>query len=264
MRAVRRAMVVVLAIVVIVVAVFVAWDRWWRRAGPAEPGFSCPKVVHADRRLPFSAVGVHRVALIGDSIMDLASCAVAESLATVGIETSRHAVSGSGLLAGMDWLEATRQILHAEHPDAVVAIFVGNYLFGPAHDASGAVIEDDTPAFFRAWQARAVQLSAEVRAAHARMYWVSPPPIDVAPLRHAQRLFDGYRTIPGDHTLPSGQVLTGAHGSEVMTKDTCGHVRVVRTSDRVHLTFDGARVYGQQIAHDLTADLGVLTAPRPC
>jgi hypothetical protein len=49
-----------------------------------------------------------------------------------------------------------------------------------------------------------------------------------------------------------------------MTKETCGKRRVIRTDDRIHLTDDGARVYGQQIAHDLTADLGILTTPRPC
>jgi hypothetical protein len=34
--------------------------------------------------------------------------------------------------------------------------------------------------------------------------------------------------------------------------------RAIRTSidGGVHLTADGARIYGQQIAHDLTADLG--------
>src|SRR5207245_5483809 len=32
----------------------------------------------------------------------------------------------------------------------------------------------------------------------------------------------------------------------------------------VHLSGDGARIYGEQIAHDLSAALGLLTSPRPC
>jgi hypothetical protein len=225
----------------------------------------CPAVVHARRRLPLAATGVHRVALIGDSLMVQPSCSIADSLRDVGIETSMHAYFWTGLLTGpVDWIAQTEQILKTEHPDVVVAIFVGNYLPPTFHDASGAIVEDDTPAFYKAWQQRAELLSAEVHAAHARMYWVSPPPITYPLLRHAGRLFDGYRTIPGDHFLTSGRVLAGPNGREVMSKLTCGRTRVIRAGDRIHLTDDGARIYGQQIAHDLTANLGIFTTPEPC
>ena len=96
------------------------------------------------------------------------------------------------------------------------------------------------------------------------MYWVSPPPIASGGLRHAPRLFAGYQTIADDHVLDAGGSLAGPNGSETATKTTCGHVRVIRNADGVHLTDDGARIYGQQVAHDLGADLGVLTAPKPC
>lgn len=265
MRVLRRVVAPILAVGVFAASSVVLWDRWWRRAGSGNPGTACPAVVAAGHRVPFAVFGVHRVALIGDSIMEQASCSIAESLRDVGIETSRHAVGGSGMLTGyVDWLAQTRQILRAEKPDVVVAIFVGNYLPPPVRDASGAVIEADTPAFYRAWQDHARLVSAEVHAAHAKMYWVRPPPIDDSELAHAQRLYEGYRTIPGDHFLSSGRVLAAPDGREIMTKRTCGHRRVIRTTDRVHLTDDGARIYGQQIAHDLTADLGILTAPRPC
>jgi hypothetical protein len=154
--------------------------------------------------------------------------------------------------------------LRTERPDVVVAIFVGNYYPPPLRDANGQTIEGDTPAFYRAWQHRARLLSDEVHAAHARMYWVSPPPITVSLLDTAARLFDGYRKIRGDHFLFSGLVLAGPHGREVPAKETCGRRRVTRAADTVHLTDDGARIYGQQIAHDLTADLGILTTPQPC
>ena len=231
---------------------------------PANPGFNCPLVVKARHRLPLAAGDVHRVALIGDSIMAQASCAIADSLADLGIQTSRHAVSGSGLLVGMDWVAETQKILQSEKPDVVIAIFNGNYLFGTVNDAKGAAIQPDTPAFFRAWQARAEVLSAEVRAAHADMYWVSPVPITDPLLRDARHLFNGYRTISGDHFLFSGRALAGPNGGLEMAKDTCGRRRTVRTPERVHLTDDGARIYGQQIAHDFTADIGILTAPKPC
>src|SRR5262245_32111537 len=117
-----RVVGVVLVLVLLAGAVFVGWNRRWRRAGPANPGFGCPAVIAAKHRVPFAAGDVRRVALIGDSIMSNASCAVAESLADVGIRTTRHAIPGSGLLAGMDWLAATRLILRDEHPDAVIAI----------------------------------------------------------------------------------------------------------------------------------------------
>jgi hypothetical protein len=260
----RRLVALVVALGVIAGAALVSWNRWWRRAGPANPGFACPAVVLARHRVPFAAGGVHRVALIGDSIMEQASCAIADSLAGVGVRTTRHAVPGSGLLAGMDWVTETRKILQAEHPDAVIAIFVGNYVPAPVRDASGRIIVDDSPEFFHVWQYRARLLSAVVHAAHSRMYWVSPPVMDDPVLDHASRLFAGYRTIPGDHVLMSGNVLDGPGGAFVMKKMTCGHERVIRTPEHVHLTADGARLYGQQIAHDFTAGLGVFTTPQPC
>lgn len=265
MGALRRVVALFVVLGLLGATSVVMWDRWWHRAGPANPGTTCPQIVAARHRVPLAAIDVHRVALIGDSIMMLASCAIADSLRDLGITTSRHGVATTGLLSGgVDWVAETQRILQAEKPDVVVAIFVGNYWPPPAHDANGAVIQADTPAFYRAWQARAQRLSNEVRVAGARMYWVRPPPITDPLLGHAQQLFDGYRTIRGDHFLASGRVLAGPNGSEPMSIRTCGHQRVVRTPDRVHLTDDGARVYGQQIAHDLTSHWGILVAPKPC
>jgi hypothetical protein len=255
----------IVVLVVIAGVGLVMWDRWWRHAGPANPGMSCPAVVKANDRVPFAAFGVHRVALIGDSIMDEASCSIADSLSGVGIKTSRYAVGGTGLLTGLvDWVAATRKIMQTEKPDVVVAIFVGNYFPPPLRDENGAVIAAGTPAFFRAWQERAELLSQAVHSGGAQMYWVRPPPISDPQLAHAQQLFDGYRKIRGDHSVSSGRVLAGSDDRFVMTKQTCGRRRAIRMSDRVHLTDDGARIFGQQIAHDLTMDWGILTTPRPC
>jgi hypothetical protein len=255
-----------LIVIVVLAAVgYVSWNRDSRHAGPANPGFSCPPIVPVQHGVPPATGDVRRVALIGDSIMDQASCAIAESLAKVGIASSRHGVGGSGLLVGIDWVEEARKLLRAEHPDAVIAIFVGNFLvFGAQPDSSISRIKEGSPEFFRAWQRRAEQLSAVVHAAGAEMYWVSPPPISVPPLSHAARVYAGYQTIPGDHFLDSGEVLAGPDDREVIAKKTCGRPRTIRTPERIHLTPDGARIYGQQIAHDFTAQLGIVTAPKPC
>jgi hypothetical protein len=261
---VRRIIGLVVVLAILGLLGYVGWYRWMREASPANPGFNCPQVVAARHRLPFSADGVHRVALIGDSIMDQASCATADGLANVGIESSRHGIWGSGLLVGSDWVARARTIVDTEHPDAVIAVFNGNYLFGTVNDAQGKPIEPGTPEFFRAWQQRAEELSAVVHAGHAQMYWVSPPPITKPTLKYTQKLYDGYKTIKGDHFLSSGRALTGPNGTVITTKETCGHRVVIRADDRVHLTDDGARIYGQQIAHDFSADNGLFTSPKPC
>jgi hypothetical protein len=262
---VRRVVGFTVVLVVVAGVGVVMWDRWWRHAGSANPGMTCPAVVKAHGRVPLAAFGVHRVALIGDSIMDEASCSIADSLSDVGIKTSRFALGGTGLLTGLvDWVAATRTIMQTEKPDVVVAIFVGNYFAPPMRDENGAVIAAGTPAFYRAWQERAQLLSEEVHAGGAQMYWVQPPPISDGTLAHAQQLFDGYRKIRGDHSVSSGRVLAGPDQGFVMTKQTCGRSRVIRTSDHIHLTDDGARIFGQQIAHDLTMDWGILTTPQPC
>ena len=187
-------MIVIPLLVLAAALVFLVWDRSYRQATAHSPGTSCPSVVQAGPRLPLASSNLRRVALIGDSIMNQASCSVAESLAQVGVQTGRYAVDGSGLLTGpVDWVKALPLILHKEHPGAVVAIFVGNYATPALRNPNGALVADDSPEFFFLWQQRAEELSREVYESGATMYWVSPPPIVAPILRHAQRLFDGYR-----------------------------------------------------------------------
>ncbi len=262
-----RAWLVVVAAVVVVALVaigYVVWDRSFRTADSANPPADCPVMVPAGSGRALAMPGVDRVTLIGDSIMKQASCPIGASLAPLGVETFRHGVSGSGFInTPPDWVATTKTLVAAEHPDVVVAIFVGNYI-PPPPDASGKRIEVDSPEFFATWQQRAQAISDVVHASGAQMYWVSPPPIASGTLSHAQRLFDGYKTIEGDHWLNSGASLAGDNGQEVTNTITCGRRRTIRTFDGTHLTPDGARIYGQSIAHDLSADLGVLTSPKPC
>jgi hypothetical protein len=265
----RGALWIVVAVVLVLVLVLVLsgagvviWDRDFRTAGSGNPGVSCGEVVHARRRLPFAAIGVRRVLLIGDSIMEQAGCSVARGLAGVGIETHLAAVSGSGLLSGsVDWQAKTNELLETIKPDAVIATFVGNYVT-PALDAAGNVIKVDTPAFFDAWQRRAGALSAEVRAHGAAMYWVSLPPILKLPW--AARIANAYRKIPDTHFLNSGKVLAGPGGTYVIEKKTCGKTTALRAHDGIHLTEDGGRIYGETIARDFSSQHGLFTPPKPC
>jgi hypothetical protein len=243
---------------------YVIWDRNFRKASARDPGLTCPTVIPARSHRVLAAVGVHRVMLIGDSIMDQASCSIADSLAGVGIQTTRHALPGTGLLTGFDWVANVTPLIEQEHPDIVMAIFVGNYAEPYLKDANGQPILRDTPEFRTAYVARAAALSKAVHAAGASMYWVSPPPFAFPPFQQAGLLFQGYAKLPGDHIVDAGGSLADPGNKEVVIKSTCGRKEFVRASDIAHLTPDGARIYGQTIAHNLTAQLGLLTTPRPC
>ena len=258
-------LIVALGVLLAAVASFTIWNRYFDQASPTVPGMSCPTIVKPTGHAPLVSPGIQRVALIGDSIMYQASCAVADSLASVGIQTARYAVPGSGLLSGsVDWVKTTALIMASQHPNAVIGIFVGNYWPPSPSDAFYETVPQNSPAFYAAWQQRSIELSNEVRAAGAQMYWVSPPPIRSSLLSHAQRIFEGYQTIRGDHTIDAGAVLAGSKGQEVPAKLTCGKTDVVRTSDDIHLTGEGARLYGEEIAHLFTAQTGLLTSPKPC
>ncbi len=196
--------------------------------------------------------------------MAQASCAVADSLASVGIETARYAVPGTGLLSGsVDWVKTTALIMAGEHPDAVIAIFVGNYFPPTGKDAFYETVPRNSPAFFAAWQQRAIMLSNEVRAGGAQMYWVSPPPIQSPLANHAQQIFQGDQTIAGDRTIDAGasSPVPRARGSEqghLWDDRRCPD----RRSGAPH--GEGARIYGQEIAHLFTSQTGFLTSPKPC
>ena len=242
------------------------WDRAFRQASPIAPGMNCPVTVEPTHHPPLTAIGIHRVLLIGDSIMVQASCPLADSLAGEGVQTTRQAVSGSGLLTGwVDWPSSLNSMLRGDHPDAVVAIFVGNYLGPPLRNPDGSPIANGSPEFYMLWQQQAVRLSKEVQEAGATMYWVSPPPISAPILDHAGRLFLGYTSIPGVRVLDAGPVLAARGGKEAPSIRTCGTQEVVRTlPDGIHLTDQGARIYGEEIAHLLTSQTGLLASPKPC
>ncbi len=142
-RAVLPPVLVALSGLIAAALSFTIWNRYFDQASPSVPSTSCPQIVQPTGHPPLVSPGIRRVALIGDSIMAQASSAVADSLASVGIETARYAVPGTGLLSGsVDWVKTTGLIMAGEHPDAVIAIFVGNY-FPPT--GKDRVLRDGPP-----------------------------------------------------------------------------------------------------------------------
>jgi hypothetical protein len=252
-------------LLVIAGAGFVVWDRQFREAGPTN-ATDCPRVVVPTSNRPLSTLNVSRALLIGDSIMEQTSCSIARSLAGLGVRTTREGIWGSGLLNGpVDWNTRLPELLASEDPGVVVAIFVGNYPEPPVLGPDGRPLRPDSPRFYSAWQDRARQLVQLANDAGARFFWVSPPPFgDQVPFDRAERLFADYRSIEDSSVLEAGSILAGPEGEKVETRQSCGSEPQIRAFDGVHLTPDGARIYGQMIAHELSAELGVLTAPRPC
>ena len=203
-----------------------------------------------------------RLLLIGDSLMAQPSCELARALTPLGVETHMHAVSGSGLLTGrLTGGNVSMSLLAIAHPDVVLALFIGNYIGPPVLDLSGQPVQPDTPLFDALWQARAAELSKEVRDAGGKLFWVEPPPMRDSD--RAARLFAGYTQL-GDPTLPSGRALAGPNGEWVEAMDPCGGGQPLRTPDGVHLTDVGAHVFALAIAHDLSTALGLPPVAPAC
>jgi hypothetical protein len=259
-QGVRRGAVAVGVAVALVVIGVVAW-LVLRDDAPSEPeafDSACGTVV----RPPAGTDTTTTLLLVGDSIMAQPSCTVAATLAPLGVETHLHAIGGSGLLAnGDDAQRRFARLLASVDPDAVAALYVGNYIGPPASDGDGRPIAADTPEFFAAWQERARELSEAADGAGAELFWVQPPPVRDSP--RAARLFEGYTTL-GDGTLPSGAVLGGAGGAYVADKPECAGGEPLRNDDGLHLTPAGADVFGRTVAHDLAAALGLPPVPVPC
>ena len=64
----------------------------------------------------------------------------------------------------------------------------------------------------------------------------------------------------GDYLTP----VAGPDGGYVPAKPSCASGRPLRKPDGLHLTPDGASVFGQTIARELTKALGLPIVPDPC
>ena len=198
--------------------------------------------------------------------MEEASCSIADSLSGVGIQTSRHAVSGIGTVERIGGLGRADPTDHANRE----ARRGGRDLRRELLSAAGCAMRtarSSRPTPRRSSVRGETTLGCCRRRSTPRMRACigSGRRRSAIPARSCgasvQRLSDDPKGI---NSCPRDARLAGPRDSVIMTKKTCGRERPIRTSDRMHLTDDGARIYGQQIAHDLTADLGILIAPRPC
>ena len=169
------------------------------------------------------------------------SCTVAASLAPLSVETHLHTIGGSGLLAnGDDAQRRFARLLASVDPDAVAALYVGNYIGPPASDGAGRPIAADTPEFFAAWQERAHELS-EARegrrrrallgaaAAGARLARRGAP---VRGVRHARRRHVAVGRGPGRRRR-----------RVVDDKPECADGEPLRNGDGLHLTPAGTDVF---------------------
>jgi hypothetical protein len=251
-------MVIAIGAAVLVALVAVVIWLVTRDEGPSEPpafDSACGTVVQPEGRVRA------RVLLVGDSLMAQPSCELAAALAADGVATHMHAIGGSGLLIGVDWQKRFQRLLDSVHPDAVVALFVGNYIGDPLADLSGQPIPADSDLFYALWQQRAAELSRRARDAGARMFWVEPPPLEDD--GRAARLFRGYATL-GDGTLPSGRALAGRDGEFVESIPSCEQGETLRAPDGVHLTPVGAHVFARALAHDIARALDLPAITPAC
>ncbi|MET0160595.1 MAG: GDSL-type esterase/lipase family protein [Acidimicrobiales bacterium] len=196
-----------------------------------------------------SSDGPTRVLLVGDSVMRQLGPALADQLPD-DVRVRNEAVSGSGLLSPwfVDWPRNLDRVLDRYDADVVVFLFVGNYDLGGPREfetASGERIPDRTsPLFFRAWRAKAEQMT-ERAAEEADVTWILPPPMSGP---DGQAVVDGlradYRQVAEDTgaglidaydvlARPDGAFLGEAPGPD-------GAPVPLRSPDGVHLARAGA------------------------
>jgi hypothetical protein len=203
-----------------------------------------------------------RVMLLGDSILEQSADAAVAALAGHGVRTTVDARGGTGLLNGFDWMAHAAELVAAERPDVIVAVFSGNYFPPHVLGADGAEIFHGTPAFFAAWEAAADRFMAAVTATGAQVLWIKAPPMR-APYVSASNdgVWAAYQRMalrwPQAHLLDAGAVLAGPDGRFALDVPACDGGRVaVRDDDGVHLAPAGGVRLGGAIAAGVLDLLG--------
>jgi hypothetical protein len=204
---------------------------------------------HAD----LGAAGT-RVMLLGDSILEQSADAAVAVLASRGVRTTVDARGGTGLLNGFDWTAHAAELVAAERPDVVVALFSGNYFPPHVRGPDGAEIVHGTPQFFAAWQDAADRFMGAITATGAQVLWIKAPPMR-APYVSASNdgIWATYQAMaprwPQAHLLDAGAVLAGPDGRFALDVPGCDGRRVpVRDDDGVHLAPAGGTRLGGAIA----------------
>jgi uncharacterized protein len=196
-----------------------------------------------------------KVLVIGDSLTFQSESAIKSDLQARGFDVDVLAVGGTGLLdTKFDWVAQAQQLIAQDHPDIVVAEFIGNYGLNGARPG----IADGSPQFYAAWATAAQQATDVLSSGHAQVYWVLGPPL-ADPGREANlvTLDNIYRNLEAPSS-PAGRPLfvdaltpfsdsQGGYTSSVPGLD--GQPVVLRTIDGTHLTPAGS----QRLADAMTA-----------
>jgi len=118
---------------------------------------------------------VHKVLIVGDSVMWEAAPLVVQDFADAHVEAVSRAGAGSSLLGGTDVRHLFPQFITDLRPDVVVALYSGVYLPPVAKTPDGRDIGLATPEFWTAWRAAVVDATATLSSAGAKVYWVLLP-----------------------------------------------------------------------------------------
>lgn len=118
---------------------------------------------------------VHKVLLLGDSVMWDAAPTIVDGFRAAGIEVNSQAFPGTSLLGKTDIRATFRQVVAEVQPDVVVAEYSGVYLPPFPTAADGREILLGTPEFWDAWEAAVVDATRALSSSGARVYWVLLP-----------------------------------------------------------------------------------------
>lgn len=189
---------------------------------------------------------LHKVLLVGDSVMHQAATTFASALPGVQVFWVGHDAWGPLAHQG-EVLDRVRQAVAAFHPDEVLFSFSGAYLTPhsdddePFHLADGTEVPPDTDLMYRAWRQECLLLVQAASVKGARVLWATGPVVEpssffgeIAP--RSQRLNQIYRHLPTVRVV-DWYGLTAPQGQWSATlRAPDGTTAVARQPDGLHFT----------------------------
>jgi hypothetical protein len=207
---------------------------------------------------------LHKVLLLGDSEMFDASGPAAAAFKAAGIETNSQAFPGTSLLGGTSVTQTFPSVLAEQDPDAVVLLYTGVYFPPLPKTFDGRDVLLGTPEFWAAWGDAAENVTRELSATGALVYWVLLPHNHITWAEHDTRLNDTYLSIRDE--VPNVQfvdwrntVVSAPDGGplDMAPIGPDGAIGPVRGPDGAHFSADASRVLGEVLANTVLADYGL-------
>lgn len=206
-----------------------------------------------------------RVWISGDSMWELAGPALADLAESTGVATVEVDVRySSGLTRPdfFDWSAQVDEVLRRERPEVVVVLMGANDS-QPLVEGD-AVHDPGTPGFAEAYGARVEALMSRLADGDRQVVWVGLPVM--RPTGYDVRIADLTRIqqAAADHTpgvvfVPTRALFADQDGRYVdALPDEEGVVRVLRGTDGIHLSPDGAA----RLAEHVLPHLPPLTGPH--